>query len=117
MHTDTHTDMHPYLFPFVPKHAPHALPPPNMVWVPQEVMVDMNALRQQVEAEVSQKYKQRIDLLNRSIDTLERENLRLNRLVQKIRRERKSKHDSVEEARLDALMANKALELQKLGIM
>ena len=88
-----------------------------MVWVPQQVMIDMDVVRKQVEAEVAEKYKQRINLLNRSIDTLERENFRLQRLVQKIRKDRKAKHEFVEESRLDTLIAHKALEFQKLGIV
>lgn len=91
-----------------------------MIWVPQQVVVDMNALRKQVEAEVEVKYKQRIDTLNRSIDVLERDNLRLQRLVARIRKERRVRHDGgrdENDENLDVLIANKALELYKLGIM
>lgn len=107
-----------------------------MIWVPHEVLMDVQALRKQVEQEVEAKYKQRIDLLNRSIDVLERENVRLNRAVVDIKRTKKAQerpkhatHSSQLKAtsepsvptvqtsvHLDDLIARKELEFQQLGM-
>lgn len=99
--------------------------PPAMIWVPQEVVVDMQALRKQVEAEVEAKYKHRLDMLNRSIDVLERENVRLNRAIVDIKKSRKlaesagkriAESGERRHTNLDELIARKELEFQQLGM-
>lgn len=91
-----------------------------MIWIPQEVVADMETLRKQVEAEVEAKYKHKIEMLHRSIDVLERENVRLNRAIVDIKRSKRptgTQKANAPSVQLDELIAHKEREFQRLGMV